>query len=76
MSFRRARRDAEATRDFLVRVAGGDELDHLTLPIGDHGRPLMQDCDHGGDANNGQQARLLTGWRNFGRKPRGLTQQG
>jgi len=42
-----SRRDAEPRRDLFVRVSGGDQLDHLKLPIRDCRRPLMQDCDHG-----------------------------
>ena len=42
-----SRRDAEPSCDLLVRVSGGDQLDHLKLPIRDCRRPLMQDCDHG-----------------------------
>jgi uncharacterized caspase-like protein len=53
VSLRSARRDAEAASDFLVRATAGDQLDHLTLPIRDDGRALMQDFDHGSDANNG-----------------------
>jgi len=34
-------------RDLVVRVSGGDQLDHLKLPIRDCRRALMQDCDHG-----------------------------
>jgi uncharacterized caspase-like protein len=52
VSLRGARRDAEAASDFLVRATVGDQLDHLTLPIRDDGRALMQDFDHGGDGNN------------------------
>jgi hypothetical protein len=63
------RRDAEAPRDLLVRASGGDQLDHLKLPIRDHRRPLVQDCDHGGDANNGADPRLLTARRNFRATP-------
>jgi hypothetical protein len=69
VSLRGPRRDAEAPRDLVVRASGGDQLDHLKLPIRDHRRPLVQDCDHGGDANNGRLPRLLTAGRNFGATP-------
>src|SRR3954468_12057476 len=38
-----SRRDAETSCDLVVRVSGGDQLDHLKLPIRDGGRPLVQD---------------------------------
>jgi hypothetical protein len=41
-----SRRDAEPSCDLLVRVSGGDELDHLELPIRDRRRSLVQHCDH------------------------------
>jgi hypothetical protein len=44
---------------FLVRAAGGDQLDHLALPIGDDRRALMQNSDHGADASTGLAACLL-----------------
>ena len=53
MRLRRPRRDAETASDLLVRATVSDQLDHLTLPIRDDGRALMQDFDHGGDGNNG-----------------------
>jgi class 3 adenylate cyclase len=65
VSLRCARRDAEAASDFLVRATAGDQLDHLTLPIRDDGRALMQDFDHGGDANNGSSRSLLPARRIF-----------
>ena len=46
MGLRGSRRDAEPSCDLVVRVSGGDQLDHLKLPIRDCRRPLMQDCDH------------------------------
>ena len=48
-----SRRNAETPRYLIVRASGGDQLDHLKLPICDHRRPLMQDCDHAGEANSG-----------------------
>jgi hypothetical protein len=59
------RRDAEAPRYLIIRASGGDQLDHLKLPIRDHRRPLVQDCDHGGEANSSPGPRLLTRRRNF-----------
>src|ERR671936_25649 len=61
-----SRRDAETTRHLIVRASSGDQLDHLKLPIRDHRRPLVHDCDHDGEANNGPRPRLLTRRRNFG----------
>jgi len=46
VGLRGSRRDAEPSCDLVVRVSGGDQLDHLKLPIRDCRRPLMQDCDH------------------------------
>jgi hypothetical protein len=46
--------------DHIVRASGGDQFDHLKLPIGDDGRPLVQDCDHDDDANSAIERRLLT----------------
>jgi hypothetical protein len=46
VGLRRPRRDTETVSDFLVRAAGGDQLDHLALPIGDDRRALMQNSDH------------------------------
>ncbi len=41
VGLRRARRDAETACDLFVGTSGGDQLDHLTLPIRDDRRPLM-----------------------------------
>ena len=41
VGLRRARRDAETVSDLFVGTPGGDQLDHLTLPIRDDRRPLM-----------------------------------
>jgi hypothetical protein len=40
VGLRRTRRDAETASDLLIRASGGDQLDHLTLPIRNNRRPL------------------------------------
>src|SRR3954462_10487345 len=72
MSLRGSRRNAKLPCDLIVRTPSGDQLDHLTLPIRDHRRPLVEDCDHAGDANNGHASRLLIGRRNFSPTPLGV----
>jgi len=47
VGLRRSRRDAETAGDLVVRAAGGDQLDHLTLPIRDDRRALMQQFNQG-----------------------------
>src|SRR5436190_19917339 len=42
VSLRRPRRDAETACDLVVRATVSDQLDHLTLPIRDDRRALMQ----------------------------------
>lgn len=69
---RGSRRDAEPLCDLVVRASGGDQLDHLKLPIGDDGRSLMQDCDHGDEANSAIERRLLTLRRVFPYTPEGV----
>ena len=49
---RRPRRDAEALADLVVRQPGGDQLDHLALPLRDPEVPLGQHLCHAADANN------------------------
>src|SRR5207344_509327 len=72
VGLRRPRRDAETACDLIVRAAGGDQLDHLTLPIRDDRRALVQQFDHGGDATNGSAPCLLTGRRILGATPNGV----
>jgi hypothetical protein len=48
MSLRSPGGDAESGCDLLVRQAGGDQRDHLTLPVGDRGIPLDHQFHHHG----------------------------
>ena len=46
MGLGRSRRDAETAGDLFVGTSGGDQLDHLALPIRDDRLTLMQYSDH------------------------------
>ena len=49
---RSARRDPESFADFLVRAARSDQLDHLTLSVGDARRDFGERLLHGREANS------------------------
>ena len=46
VSLRRPGGDAKALADFVVRAPGCDELDDLTLPLGDRGEGLAECVVH------------------------------
>src|SRR3954470_14146146 len=60
MRLRRSRGDTEPFADLVVREAGGDQLDHLALTLGDLQLPLTQYVCHAADANNGLAGRTST----------------
>jgi len=49
----RPRRDAQTLANLLVREPCGDQLDYLSLPLGQLWRDACQDLVHADDANNG-----------------------
>jgi hypothetical protein len=68
----RSRRDAETVGDLLIGTSGGDQLDHLALPIRNDRPALVQYSDHVGEANKGRARCLFAGGRNFGITPCGV----
>lgn len=50
MSLRRSRGNTEPLADFVVRATCGDQLDHLTLPLGDRREGFAECVFHGLDA--------------------------